>query len=93
MHNSAVFNFAVFAPFISFYSGLCCEHIAIHFIWEHMTLTAWARFKMYADMCKVLVGISEEQTRTWASLNDVVVMGRSVMPVNILYAGRAATDH
>ena len=44
-------------------------------------------------MCKVLVGISEEQTWTWASLNDVVVMGRFVMALHVLYTGRTATDH
>ena len=59
-----------------------------------MTVTAWARFKMYPDRhVQILVGISEEQNRTWASLNDDVVMGRSVMPVNILYTERTATDH
>jgi len=58
-----------------------------------MPVTAWARFKMHTDRhVQILVGISEEQNRTWASLNDVV-MGRSVMPVNILYTGRMATDH
>jgi len=56
-------------------------------------VTAWARFKMPTDRhVHILVGISEEQTKTWASLIDVV-MGRSVMPVNILCTGRTATDH